>query len=164
MRQDLDTLKTEIEQSLAHYGFVVFRGHFRGGEGIAEIYWDAERYPQAVDFLDAASKLGAKVIVFHDRVLTAEMLSEALEKLEAVQMPREDYRDVERTIAKLKGFEGFTCSLQLSFDFESNTYFYEVRTKWYEQFLGILDDLDDALDSTEEGDEPGPMGGYFSNN
>jgi hypothetical protein len=164
MRQDLDTLKTEIEQSLGKHGFAVFRGQYRGGEGIGEIYWDSARYPQPQDFLEAAAKLDVKVIVFHDRTLTADMLSEALEKLEAAQLPREEYREIERGIAKLKGFEDFTCSLQLSFDFDHNTYLFEARTKWYEEFLILLDDLDDTIDAGGEDDEPGPMGGYFSHN
>ncbi len=166
MRQDLDTLKNEIEQSLARHGFVVFRGHFRGGEGLGEIYWDSARYPQASDFLEAASRLGAKMIVVHDRALTSAMLVEAMENLDAAELPRDEHREIERSISKLGGFEGFTCSLQLSFDFERTTYLYEARTKWYEEFLTLLDDLDAAIDVGGEGDdeEPGPIGGYFSNN
>lgn len=165
MRQDLDTLKQEVETGLKEHDFVVFRGMFRGGEGLGEIYWDTDRYPQPHEFLRAASTLGVKVMVFHDRALTAQMLGEAIEKLEALQMPRDEYREMERSIRKLEGYEGFTCSLQISFDFENNTYLYEARTSWYEEFLSLLDDLDDALDAGgAPEDEPGPLGGYFSNN
>ena len=165
MRQDLDTLKQEVESGLKGHGFVVFRGQFRGGEGLGEIYWDSDRYPQPHDFLEAAATLGVKVMVFHDRVLTDSMLTEAVEKLDALQMPRDEYREMERSIRKLEGYAGFTCSLQLSFDYENNTYLYEARTSWYEEFLSLLDDLDDALDAADgPPDEPGPLGGYFSNN
>lgn len=164
MRQDLDTLKTEIEQSLDQHKFAVFRGQFRGGEGIGEIYWDSDRYPHAQDFLDAAAKLDVKVVVFHDRTFTADMLSETVEKLDAAQLPRDEHREIERSIRKLRGFDGFTCSLQLSFDFDHNTYIFEARTKWYEEFLALLDDLDAAIDASEDDDESGPVGGYYSHN
>ena len=166
MRQDLDTLKQEVEQALAAHGFVVFRGEYRANEGLGEIYWDTESQPQPLEFLQAAAALDVKLLVFHERRMTALMREEATEKLEAAQLPRDEYREMERTIRKLKDFDGFTCSLQLSFDFANNTYLYETRTSWYDEFLKLLDDLDDAFEGGEDGpeDEPGPLGGYFSHN
>lgn len=162
MRQDLDTLKQEIEQAVAQSGLSVYRGQFRSTEGVGEIFWDSEHYPDPRGFLDVASQLGVKLVVFHHSVLTERMLADAAQKLEDAQMTRDEQREAERTLRKLGGYEGFTCSLQLSFDFEQRTYFYEARTQWFEEFLNLLDSLDDAIGERE--DEHGSLGGYFSNN
>lgn len=164
MRQDLDTLRKEIEQLLASYDFAVFRGQFRAPEGLGEVYWDVEEHAEPKEFLDAATKLDIKLICFHSRVFTEEMISEALEKLEAVQMPRDEYRETERAVRKLEAYEGFTCGLQLSFDYQNNTYLFEANAGWYDEFLSILDSLDDALDHEGEEQDPGPLGGFYSNN
>jgi hypothetical protein len=38
-----------------------------------------------------------------------------------------------------------------------------LRTDWYEEFLDILDQIDEAFAAGTE-EDGGPMGGYFSRN
>ena len=38
-------------------------------------------------------------------------------------------------------FEGVTCSLELAFDYHSRLYVYEVQPDWFEEFLGIEDEI-----------------------
>jgi hypothetical protein len=66
----------------------------------------------------------------------------------------------------LQAYEGFTCSLELSFALEGRLYLFELRTDWYDSMRDILNELEVAADpfSDEEEEEEGPIGGYFSNN
>ena len=62
---------------------------------------------------------------------------------------------------RLKGYEGFTSAVELSYDFDGRTYLYEATAPWYDEYLDLLYDLDDSMDA---GEEPPPMSSYFSQN
>lgn len=165
MRQDLDTLCTEMEKDLISRSFAVFRGHHRAIENRSQVDWDVVKWPDFREFLACAEKLGVRLLVFSHQKLTEHLLDQARERLDSADLAREEFRDFERTFNKLRAYEGFTSSLELSFDFESITYIFHVSTTWYDELLDMIDDLDDAIEQTsveEEGD--GPMGGYFSRN
>ena len=156
---NLDTLKTEIETLLQDEGFAVFYGYSRVLESLPIVYWDCERYPDYKQFVRAAKAAGAKLIVFHQRELTPDQIDDALEQLESAEMPREDQRTLERRLNELRAYEGFTCALELSFDYEGRVFLFDLRTEWYEELSDILSEL-----QVLEPDDDDTMGGYFSKN
>lgn len=161
MRQDLDNLKREIERQLHDGAYVVFHARSRFTDDGSPILWDTASRPNPSEFLETALSIGVKLIIFHHREFGTEVLDEAFEKLEAAGLPRERHREVERDLKRLKTYEGFTSAIELSFDFDGRTYLYEATAPWYDEYLDLLDDLDDAI---EIGEEPPPMSGYFSQN
>jgi hypothetical protein len=163
MRQDLDALKQQVEGELTRRGFVVFHGIGRIDESRdAPVFWDTERHGDPSEFLDAAAGLGVKLIVYHDRPFQARQVEEAFEKLEATDLPREEKREMERTLRRLKEYVGFICLLELSFHHENRQYLFELAAPWFAEFVAVDDELDDALEETD--DEAGPLGGYYSQN
>jgi hypothetical protein len=159
---NLDTLKNEIEQHLKNSGFAIFHGCSRGDDKAPAVYWDCERYPDYHAFLDAAQAAGVKIIVLHHRELTRDELDEAIQRLGTCDLPREENRSVERRLAELRVYEGFTCVLELSFDHQGSTFLYDLRTDWYDELTDIASDL--QLMSSGQDDDAAPMGGYFSKN
>jgi hypothetical protein len=165
MRQDLDTLCAEIEKELGGRSFAVFRGHHRALENRPQVDWDVVKWPDFREFLACAEKLGARLLVFSNQKLTEQLLDQARERLDGADLAREDYREFERTFSKLRAYEGFTSSIELSFDFEAITYIFHISTPWYDELLDMIDDLDDAIEQAAlEDDGETPMGGYFSQN
>jgi hypothetical protein len=163
MNKDLEDLKRGIERQLQGGGYIVFHARSRFSEDFSPIFWNTALHPNPSEFLETALSVGIKLIVFHHREFTAELLAEAFEKFESASLPRERRREVERDLKRMKGFEGFTCSVELSYDFDGRTYLFEVTAPWYDDYLDLLDDLDDSLDLGED-DEPPSMSGYFSQN
>jgi hypothetical protein len=157
MTQNLDTLRDEMLSALAADGFMVFHGEMRHVEG--QVLWDVRRRPDFREFLKAASAAGAKLIVFHCEEYSATQADEALEDLDATRLPEEDYRSFTRRLKELREYDGFTCVLELSFDVQDRTYLFHLHTDWFEEYLNIRGDIDDAFpDEDEESDES--MGGF----
>jgi hypothetical protein len=104
-----------------------------------------------------------KIIVFNHQAFSLDQIDEALEQLDETDFTREEKRNYETRLRQLQGYEGFTCSLELSFSLDGRIYVYELHTDWYETLNNILAELDTAIEEAEEEDE-GPIGGYFSNN
>lgn len=164
MKLDLDRLRGEIEGQLKAREFVVFQGHSRVGGATPFVYWDAERHPDFREFLEAAAQCGVRLVVFHCRKFTQDDIDDALERLEAAELPRDDQRPLERRLKALRDYEGFTCHLELSFDYQGRVYYFSLRTEWYEDLLDVLDEIDASFPEEEEEEGEGPMGGYFSRN
>jgi len=163
MRPNLDSLTEEITQYLEAEHFVIFRGLSRVTETQNFVYWDTDRFPEFKAFLDCALKLGTRLVHFHTREFTLAHREEALDQLEQADLPREDARDLKRRIEELAIYEGFTCAVELTFDYEGRVYVFEIETEWYEEWHDILDELEDAL--PEEDDDPSGLGGgYYSSN
>jgi hypothetical protein len=165
MKLELNDLKTRIESAIAAKGIVLFRSFDRDPE--AAIRWNARTYPDPEEFIEAAARLGVQVICFHDLRFEAEVLASAVEEMRQGDASRAVLRDFERDLRRFREFEGFLCSLELSFDHGGETYLFTLQTEWYQEYLEHLDavdDLLDGLDGGDEGDEPGSMSGYFSKN
>src|SRR5690242_17875129 len=160
---NLDTLKVEIENYIEGESFAVFYGYSRVLDSLPIVYWDCERHPDYKLFIKAAKATGTKVIVFHQRELSSEQLDDAFDQLETSDMPRGEYRTIERRRKELRAYEGFTCALELSFDYEGRVFLVDLRTEWYEELSDLMADLQTLETETEEEDE-NPMGGYFSKN
>lgn len=161
MQSNLDTLAEEIQQYLASEHFIIFRGMSRSEDDAPMIYWDADRQPDYKAYLDCALQLGVRLVHFHTREFSQQHREEALDQLEECELGREEKRALERRINELAIYEGLTCAIEISFDFENRVYFFELRTEWYDEWNDVLDELEDA-DPSEGGQEP--FGGYYSNN
>jgi hypothetical protein len=164
MQQNLDTLKTEIQEFLEARGFIVFHGYSRLMDSLPLVYWDLEHYPDYKLFLKAAEAAGARMIVFHRREFAAGMIEDALEQLQDAELAPAERRSTERRLRELRVYEGFTCTLELSFDYQNRVYLYDLRTEWYNELNDILDEIESALPDEEDEAGDSSMGGYFSKN
>ncbi|HUJ23470.1 MAG TPA: hypothetical protein VLX58_18180 [Bryobacteraceae bacterium] len=163
MDLNLDTLKQEILGYLENAGFAVFHSHPGGLEGMPMVTWDAERYPDYQIFLETARKIGCKMVLFASRDFDRTEIEEALEQLEETDISAEERRDLERRLRSMRGYEGVTCSLELAFDHNARMYVYELRPDWYEEFLGVCDEITSHL-PVEEDEDDGSMGPLYSDN
>lgn len=163
MKPDLDKIKTELPEYLRNNGFVVFPCMLRSDESLPSVRWNSAANPDYRAFLAAAQQAGARIVTLYEQEF-AEQLSEAADTLEACEMPREEYRTLERRIADLRVYDGFTCEIELSFDHEGRVYVFSLRTDWYMEYLDLMDELDEYYSGGEEEEDEGPLGGYFSRN
>jgi hypothetical protein len=160
---NLETLKTEIQDFLETEGLAVFHGHSRALDSDSIVFWDCDRRPDYRDFVKAAKAAGVKLMIFHQREFSADAIEEGLEQLEALDMPRDEYRTLERRLNELRSYAGFTCALELSFDHEGRVYMFDLRTEWYEELSDMLEDLH-VMDTGSDDEDDDTMGGYFSKN
>src|SRR5947209_10974385 len=163
MKPNLDSLKLEIQDFLEAEGFSIFHGHSRLMDSQPIAYWNCEEHPDYKMFVKNAKTAGVAMIVYNHREFTAELVEDALERLEGLEMPRDEYRKLERRLKEMRVYEGFTCAIELSFDLASRTYVFDLRTEWYEELTDMLDDLD-VLGGELDDEDEGPMSSYFSKN
>ena len=166
MDLNLDTLKLEIQAYLTSKEFAVFRSSPGSLEGSPLVMWDAERHPDYQMFLEVAHKAGINLILFGSREFEEDDLDELVEQLDACGLTREEHREMESRLRELRPHTGQTCTLELAFDHNSRLYVYEVQPDWYQEYLGleeeIFDRLTDGSDEDEEDDSS--LGGYYSKN
>jgi hypothetical protein len=163
MALDLETLRTEIVAHLTSTGMPVFHTSHHALDPLNQVYWDVNANPDYRAFLLVAKQAGAKLIHFHHQTLSADQIDMALNELEDSDFSREEKRSYETRLRQLRDYEGFTCSVELSFCLDTKVYVFEVHTEWYESLTDIISELD-AAEQEEEEDEDGSLGGYFSNN
>ena len=161
MALDLESLRTEIQAYLEDSGMAVFHGYPQVADALNQVSWDTEQHPNFKEFLATARKAGARLIVFHHQAFSLDQIDDALDRLEESDFTRDEKRNFETRLRQLQAYEGFTCSVELSFSVEGRVYVFELRTEWYEAWSDILAELDAAV---EEEPEDGALGGYFSNN
>jgi len=163
MQQNLDTLNQEILDYLKEKGFLAFFG-FTRGHAHSTVAWDVAHHPDFRPFLEIASQLGVRMIVYNAHVFERSMVEEAIDSIPDAELSREEHRSVERRLRELRNYDGFICAIELSFEFEGRMFVFDLRTDWYEEFLEILDELDAAEASSDEDEEQPPMGEFFSKN
>jgi hypothetical protein len=161
MKLNLDSLKTEIEQYLEESGLSIFYGFSRTLESTSAVYWDCDQYPDYKKFVQAARTAGARIIVLHQRTFISAQIDDALEQLAACSLPSEEFRDFERRLRDMRGYDGFVCAIELSFDHEGRAFLFDLRTEWYDELMEILNEIQ-ALATELDDDES--LGGYFSKN
>lgn len=103
------------------------------------------------------------MVLFASRDFESAEIDEALEQLEDSDLSPEERRDLERRVRSARGNEGVTCSLELAFDHHARMYVYELRPDWYEEFIGVCEEITSRLPAEEEEDD-GSLGGYYSKN
>ena len=163
MDLNLDTLKHEILEYLGATGLAVFHSSPGCLDGQSMVLWDSDRHPDYQMFLDVARKIGVQVILFASREFESAEIEEAVEHLEECELPREEYREYESRLHELRSYEGVTCTLELAFDYNSRLHVYEVQPDWYEEFLGIDEELISRM-SGDDMDDDDSLGGYYSKN
>src|SRR5690242_18819217 len=132
MDLNLDSLKREILEYLESREFAVFRSSPGTLEGTQMVLWDTEHYPDYQMFLDAASKLGVKLILFASREFDDSDITDLLDQLDDLELEDDDEHDYQARLRKMRAYEGLTCSLELAFNHESHLYVYELQPDWYE--------------------------------
>lgn len=162
MALDLETLRTDIQAYLDEAGIPIFYGYHQMSDTLNQVVWDTELRPDFRQFVTTAQKAGAKLFVFHHQAFTLDQIDEALDQLEETDFTRDEKRSFETRLRQLRAYEGFTCSVELSFSLDRLIYVYQVHTEWYDALAEILAELDVATEEEEEDD--GQLGGYFSNN
>jgi hypothetical protein len=163
MKLNLDTVRSEIQEYLAARGIAVFHGSPRSGEPAGAVYWDTEGHPDYREFLATAETAGVRVVTLYANEFTDDVIDDALGHLDASAVPREERRGIEARLREMRGFAGFTCQIELSFDLAPRTYVFDLRTEWFEDLSEMLDRVEGVFDE-EEGDDDPLAGGYFSKN
>ena len=164
MQDNLDVLKTEIQDFLDHGGFATFLGHSRAYDEGDVVWWDVEKSPDYATFLKTAESVGIRLIVFHTRELTEQMLDEAFEELEQSNADRELRRTLKKRFEELRHYQGFTCVVELSYTHEGQVYLFELKTEWFSEFSDTVDDLIVASDPFGGEEDDSSLGGYYSQN
>ncbi len=163
MSQNLDELKIEVLKYLEAEGFVVFHGYSRLADSDSFVAWDTDRVPDYHTFLSAAKRAGVTLMAYHFREFSATHLEDAEDRLEDCDLTAEERRSIERRLRELRNYEGFTCALELSFDFQGRVYLFNLRAEWYDDYLDLVEELDGAIPDEDEDDDDS-MGGYYSRN
>ena len=78
-------------------------------------------------------------MVYHHRQFAADQVNDALDRLETIEMPRDEARKLERRLKELRVYEGFTCAIELSFVLASRISLFELRNDWFEGLSGLGD-------------------------
>lgn len=164
MSLNLDTLKSEIRSYLADNGFVTFQGMSRRLDEMREVEWDVTRYPSYKDFLDVARHLDVKLIVFHHREFSDASIDNALDTLPDSGLDFEDQHSFEQRLRELRVYDGFTCAIELSFEYTETLYIFDLQTDWYRELTTILEEIEMSSSVEEDEDEGNPLGGYYSQN
>lgn len=162
MHSNLDSLAEEIQQHLEAEHFIVFRAMSRVVDDEDIIYWDTDKQPDYHRYLECALQLGVRLIHFHTREFRQQHREDALALLDEADLTREEKRELQRRIKDLAIYEGFTCAIELTFDFEGRVYLFELQTEWYEEWREILDELE--VSGPEMNEDSGGYGGFYSNN
>ena len=162
MKSNFEATKDEIREYLDSENFVAFHAQSRSYEGGSVVQWDTSNYPDFRQFLECAAKIGVRLIMFHHEQLDSELLDETIDMLHDTDLPPEEEATLEQRVQDMRVFEGFTCSLELSFDYDERMYLFQLNTDWYGELLEILDDLEESVPEDEAGE--GSLGGYYSNN
>src|SRR3954452_126431 len=149
MKFNLDELRNEIDAYLKNAGFAVFYG-FPRTDMTPEVDWDTAHYPDYKMFVNVAKQLEVKLVVLHQRQFNAAIIDRAIEELQSSNIEYDDQRAIESRLRELGMYDGFTCAVELSFDYEDSMYVFELRTEWYDELHEMLDQLDIGLDSDED--------------
>ena len=166
MKQNLDILKTEVQEYLEKSGMVVYYGYSRTLDHLPIVMWDVDHHPEYERFVAAAKAVGTQLIVFHTRQFMSEFVDNATDDLEQADVTADERRAYERRLREMRAYDGFTCALELSFDHGGRAYIFELRTDWYNDFSDLLGEINLAIppEDDDEHDDEGPIGGFFSKN
>ncbi len=165
MTNDLGSIVPEVETAVKELGLVLFHGKSRIASDLIFIEWDSERRPDYREFLAVANSCGVKLVCLHDYKFEAQELEEALAAVKDGDLSTQERRGIEKQLNALQMYVGFTCGLELSFDYQDNVYYFHLRTPWRTEFIQIMTTLDEQLFDTELDERDEPMGGsFFSRN
>jgi hypothetical protein len=128
------------------------------------VYWDCDEYPDYRLFIHAARAAGAKILVFHQRQFFNEQIDDALERLNACELPSQESRSFEERLNELRTHQGSVACIELSFDHEGRIFLFDLRTEWFEDFSEMLDEIQLLTTDDDDEEDDSPITGYFSRN
>ena len=163
MALDLETLRNDVQAYFDEAGLPVFYGYYRLMDATNQVNWDVEMHPDFREFLATGQRAGVQLFVYSYQSFSLDQIDDALELLDDSMLPPDEKRSFETRLRQLQAYEGFTCSLDLSFSFNGQTYTYGRETEWYQSLNEILAELEVMGDVEEPAEEDG-LGGYFSKN
>ncbi|MCS7024037.1 MAG: sugar phosphate isomerase/epimerase [Bryobacteraceae bacterium] len=164
MKPNLDTLKQEMHAYLTSRNIAVFQGMVADFRRQGLVLWDVRREPDFRKFIDCALQLGVKMMLLSHGELDPSVIDDALERLPETDLSPQERRALERRLKELKPFAGFTCSVELTFEYHNRFYLFDMRTEWYEELLEIVDQIDMAVSDGETEEESDDDSMYFSRN
>ena len=164
MKRDLKVLKTDIDEYLEAEDFGVFHGSVRVADPTKTMEWDVVQYPDFRRFLALAKQLEVKVVGFHHRELDSTFIDDLMDQLETDELDEDVMVETARRLQDLRVYEGFTCTVDLSFWHESRLYAFSQKADWYYELLEIADELDEYSMENDFLDEDNDMGQFFSRN
>jgi len=143
MRLNLDSLLSEIQEHLESRGIVVFHAYPRSAEPDSTVIWEAENYPDYRMFVAAAEAAGVRLVTVYARQFTNDMIDDAMDRLEDTRLPRDEQQALEMRLREMRGYTGFTCQIELSFDLAPRVYLFDLRTEWFDDLNEMLDRIDE---------------------
>jgi hypothetical protein len=114
-------------------------------------------------FLDVARKAGIKMVLFGAAEFDAADLDELGEQIEEGEFTREEQREFQARIRKLRSHNGAICSLELAFDLHSRLYVYDVQPDWYDEFCDLEEEIMARIADNDPDDDES-LGGFYSKN
>jgi len=150
MRPDLDSLLAEIEQRLESRGMAVFWSHPREAEGslAGAVHWDSDNHPDYRDFIETAYAAGGRVVALHALPFKSGVVDTAMARLSQSQLDRHEREQIEERLNEIKGYEGSSCQIEMSFDHAQRTYLFEIRADWFDE----LDELIQHIQRSGKGE------------
>jgi hypothetical protein len=101
--------------------------------------------------------------VFHQREFFSDQVDDAIEQLNACELPPLESRSFEERLREMRAHEGSVCAIELSFDHQARVFLFDLRTEWFEEFSDLLDEIQLLTAEPHDGDDS-PISGYFSRN
>lgn len=141
----------------------VFYGYSRPLDAGPVVYWDCEQYSDYRLFVQSARAAGAKIIVFHQREFFSDQVEDAIERLNAAELPPQESRQFDERLSELRSHAGSVCAIELSFDHQGRVFLFDLRTDWFEEFSDLLDEIQLLTTESSDGNDS-PISGYFSRN
>jgi hypothetical protein len=137
---DLSSRHEEVLAAAERQGLLVFPAYV--GDDLPAIWWqgDPEAWP---DFLGITKAEGQRILFVGRAVLDTEDLQELAEQHEETRGSRPTNGDR----ARIKAFEryvGYTGEVQMAYIKDGVAFILQQRTEWYEDFLDLLDETEDA--------------------
>jgi hypothetical protein len=164
MHENLDKLKTEIDQYLQANSFIVFHGQSRIHDDARIVFWDVAKYPDYADFLKTAESAGVRFVVMHTEIFDEATVEDLENGLESIELPRDERRSLDKRIQEFGAYTGLICEIELSYVFDNQIYLFSAQALWYHDYEDLYEEL--MLSGSGLDDDPGdtPMGGFFSKN
>ena len=163
MHPSLDSLLKEIRDYLQSRGIVIFESFPRSGEATSAVFWDTEHHPDYREYVAAAEAAGVRMITLFSRQLEEELIEDAIDQLADATLDLEEARSIEARLKQIRGYVGFTCQIELSFELAARVYTFDLRTDWFEDLSDLADRIEESYEDEDE-DDASISGGYFSRN
>lgn len=144
---DLSRLWDEIREAAAQQGLLTFPGYV--GEELPTVWWQGDSNDW-LGFLMIAKAEGVRTVCLGRAVLAEEDLQELAEWVEEKTGPGSTNGDR----ARLKEFEryiGSTGEIRLGWMKDGVAFLLQHRTEWYEDFLELMEEIEDEEDLEEFG-------------